>query len=296
MVRLLTIFASLVTAAINVILGRLVRVFSSMEKHKTYSKFHLSVAFKLWLALFFNTGMIPFFANIRSSDWFDSSGLVQDVVYKTLAVGFFSPFSYFIHPGCIINSCKFRREARKGEDSKLNQGQANSLAEGPTLDMAQRYANMLNLVSIAFFYFPCMPYMPLLCAVAILYQYWIEKCMLIRVHRRPEMMGATVALFYSHMMPYLVVLYGVANYMWVAVLRGENEVGGITAITAALYIILPIRSLLEKCSEDTERDDSKRYKDVKLMFPSDYDRQNPVTEKEATVAYLKDLAGDNEDE
>ena len=113
--------------------------------------------------------------------------------------------------------------------------------------------------------------------------------MLLRMHKRPEQMSATIALFFANAMPYFVFLYGFANWYWVRWLRGENEVGEISVWTSLAYVILPIRTLLDKCSEDTSRDDKITYDMSKAVFPTDYDRQNPVTKKDANIQYLKDL-------
>ena len=43
---------------------RVIRIFSSHEKHATYSDYHLSVAVKLSIAMFLNTGIIPILSNV----------------------------------------------------------------------------------------------------------------------------------------------------------------------------------------------------------------------------------------
>lgn len=67
LVRILTISVSLFTAFVNAILGRIIRYFSSQEKHPTYSAYHMSVAIKLSIAMFLNTGIIPILSNIKKS-------------------------------------------------------------------------------------------------------------------------------------------------------------------------------------------------------------------------------------
>lgn len=67
LVRILTISVSLFTAFVNAILGRIIRYFSSQEKHPTYSAYHMSVAIKLSIAMFLNTGIIPILSNIKTS-------------------------------------------------------------------------------------------------------------------------------------------------------------------------------------------------------------------------------------
>jgi hypothetical protein len=80
--------------------------FSAYEKHTTYSKYHLAVAIKLTIALFLNTGVIPILTNPEPKEWFTSSGLVTDVFYKILSVGFISPIFYVFSIPCCLKSCR----------------------------------------------------------------------------------------------------------------------------------------------------------------------------------------------
>lgn len=88
---------SFITAVVNVILAKVLIYQTAQEKQPTYSDYNISLAFKLSIAMFCNTGIIPLLANIKTDQWFTSGGLVADVFYKLLTVCFFSPiFSYVI--------------------------------------------------------------------------------------------------------------------------------------------------------------------------------------------------------
>lgn len=145
LIRILSILTSFFVVAINVAMGRIVRILSAYEKHETYSKYHLSVAVKLTIALFLNTGISPLFVNYGRKNWFDSSGLMVDIFYNTITISFISPLVYLFNPVYIIKRIRMYLEEKKGEASKLTQRQANALFEGPPLDMAQRYANTMLL-------------------------------------------------------------------------------------------------------------------------------------------------------
>lgn len=169
MIRILTAFTSIVTASINVFLGRIVRRFSSYEKHKTYSKYNLSVAIKLTFSTFCNTAVIPSLAYLSTNRWFTESGLVVDVMYKMFFICFISPLIYLASPVTLIKWCRLKIEKQKGKDSKMTQKTANEYSEGPVLDMAQRYANMMLLTCCTLFFFPLIPVMPLITGLGILY-------------------------------------------------------------------------------------------------------------------------------
>ena len=101
-VRILSILTGLLVVIINVLLARVVRMLTSKEKHSSYTKYHLSVAFKLTSAMFVNSALIPLFVNLGKENWFVSSGLVVDTFYNTISVGFISPLFYIINPVYLI--------------------------------------------------------------------------------------------------------------------------------------------------------------------------------------------------
>jgi flagellar biosynthesis protein FlhB len=144
-IRFISVLTSFLVVFINVVLGRIIRILSAFEKHETYSKYHLSVAMKLTVAMFINTGVVPLFVNFGKGNWFNSGGLMVDIFYNTLSVSFLSPIFYFFNPAYFIKKYMMFREERKGDNSKMTQRQANLLFEGPALDMAQRYANTMLL-------------------------------------------------------------------------------------------------------------------------------------------------------
>jgi len=97
-IRFLSILTSLFVAAVNVALGRIVRFLSAYEKHNTHSKYHLSVAVKLTICMFINTGINPMFVNFGRWNWFDSGGLMVDIFYNSIAISFISPLFYLFDP------------------------------------------------------------------------------------------------------------------------------------------------------------------------------------------------------
>ena len=84
----------ILVSVINFIIGRVARYITLFEKQQTYTDYNLSVAIKLTLGLFVNSGIIPFFVNFSKDDWFTRTGLVIDVFFITLSVSFISPIFY----------------------------------------------------------------------------------------------------------------------------------------------------------------------------------------------------------
>jgi len=58
--------------------------------------------------------------------------------------------------------------------------------------------------------------------------------------------------------------------------------------TCSLFILLPVRTIINRCLENMgEQPTHEKYRDFYSKFPTDYDRENPVTKNEAFVKLLE---------
>jgi len=113
--------------------------------------------------------------------------------------------------------------------------------------------------------------------------------MLLNVHSRPETLGSFMPALVAQSLPPFLVIYGVANYIFLNELRGSNLVGLISIFVPLIYMLLPLKLLAKKLVSEVKRSDSKQYQLYMLDFNIDYDRANPVTDEEATLNYLKKI-------
>jgi len=185
--------------------------------------------------------------------------------------------------------------------------------------MANRLANTVNIFLVCTFYTPLLPWAPLAAIFGLGLSYFIEKYLLLRRHTRPEEMSTASITFMANMLPYMVMLWAVSNLLFArnmieefnkitAATSEETEVGtdtvddtDIVVITTAtssfqkvgsienlgyiaigivgLYILFPVRTLIQKMFGDDKEDEFAPYKDNFQYFLTDYDRSNPVTKK-----------------
>lgn len=90
-----------------------------MEKHETYTAYNLSVAFKLTLARFINTSIVPIVVNVASNRWFVDGGLVSDIFYIMVSISFLDPILYALDPFYVIRLMKRSLARGKGKDSVM---------------------------------------------------------------------------------------------------------------------------------------------------------------------------------
>jgi hypothetical protein len=116
---------SFIIVFVNMSLRTVVRAFSQMEKHETYTAYNLSVAFKLTMARFVNTSIVPIVVNLSVGRWFVDGGLVSDIFYVMISISFLDPILYLFDPGYFVRLMKRCIARSKGRNSVMSQEEAN---------------------------------------------------------------------------------------------------------------------------------------------------------------------------
>ncbi|CAI2368266.1 unnamed protein product [Moneuplotes crassus] len=275
---------------VNLLLCKIVRTLSYYERHETHTKYHLSVAIKLTIAMFANTVLIPYISNVGGFYGDTFRTLVIDVFFISLSVSFITPLVYLFDPAYLFKLFKRWREERKGEKSMLTQKQANKLFEGPPFDMAQRYANTMLLICLAVFYISRIPIVSIILLFGAVFQYWLEKYLLLRRHKRPEKFSHEMSQVFSNMVPFLCLLYGMSLFdtSW-SVYKTIKPISYMYLIVPLLLLILPICNVFKKCQKDIHKNDVCTHKEERMDFLTDYDRCNPATAKSARITHQRRL-------
>lgn len=164
--------------------------------------------------------------------------------------------------------------------------------------MANRYSNMANLFLTAVFFSPLLPVSIPIALCGFIFSYWIDKIMLLRRHKIPEQMSGLMAKFIANLLPYFAFLWSLNLLLTYRKMYDEFEVESqrlrmicpivIISVTS-FFIVLPIRTIINKSlSNDLDNEeDNQKYDEWRLKFPTDYDRENPVTKNEAFINLLE---------
>jgi hypothetical protein len=124
-VKFLSFLCSFVIIATNISLRTIVRKLSIKENHETYTAYNLSVAFKLGLARFINTAIVPSVINGSPDRWFPDGGLVSDYFSIMVAVSITDPLLYVLDFGFIVQKLKQWYYRKQGNTCMLTQAEAN---------------------------------------------------------------------------------------------------------------------------------------------------------------------------
>ena len=149
--------------------------------------------------------------------------------------------------------------------------------------MPNRYSNSMNLFLLATFYAPILPIGLAIGFVGNMYSYWVDKCLLLRRHKVPEQMGSTMAKFFANFIPWCLIPFGVSNYTtWNRLGSGFNAARFAFIWIVIVSIFLPIRTCINKmCTGKADKSSDETYEKHKNAFQFDYERDNPMTQKEA---------------
>lgn len=178
------------------------------------------------------------------------------------------------------------------------------------MDVANNISNFINLIMTSIFYSPLIPHALPMALVGTFIYYWTYKYMLLRKHKRPEMLSGTMASFFANLLPWLIFAWSISFYMFQSKFRGaikfyrdHNEVSPeieeklfskkatlralIAIAIATLCVILPIRSMLRKCFKSRECPDTSLYTDEAYQFQTNYLKAYPLRVNEGIKHQLE---------
>jgi len=143
---------------------------------------------------------------------------------------------------------------------------------------------------MAIFYVFPLPVISIIAVFGGIWQYWIEKYVLLRRHKLPEQISATMAQVFSNMIPFFCFIYGISLYAFSDILSGGKAPIGLAAFLITLiYMLIPVRYCINKLGSEANRYDNMTYEKHSITFITDYDRSNPMTEKDANIKFLEKM-------
>ena len=214
----LSILSSCTISFINDNLIKTIRRFTDFERHETITKINVSVAVKLTIARFLNTSVILLLTNDRTKGWFKGASLAYDATLLISIMAFQTPVIYALNIGGRLKKRKIRKlieQQEAGEDVVMTQREANTLCEGPQIDVPNILSKYFVLIMACIFYAPLIPLaLPIACIGSLL-TYMSYKYMLLRVHKMPEMFGDLMATFFASLMPAILVVWALSYWIFV---------------------------------------------------------------------------------
>ena len=290
---LISILISITNSIGRLILKKVTSIFETIE---TRTGYYISLSAKISFFTFINTAIVPLLSNYIREDWGNNQLLLNNVLMIFITNITLTPFFFYFGP---ILCLKLSRRAKARldlegipwEDSPYTQRELNSIFENPKMDLCYKYSFLINILLTSFFYMSIFPLGIVFGLIALILSYLLETYYL-GYYKRPEILNARLAKFFIQNFKIVVMVFNIGNYLFFSSYK-INQGFNWPLFNFIFFIVItftPYNDININILGITEGDAKKgTYEDYELMFPTDYEKQNPLTKKNAMVKYFKKL-------
>ena len=290
---LISIFISITNS-----IGRLIleKVTSNFETIETKTGYYISLSAKISFFTFINTAIVPLLSNYIREEWGNNQLLLNNLLMIFITNITLTPFFFYLSPKLCIKLSR-RAKARLDlegipwEDSPYTQGELNEMFENPKMDLCYKYSYLINILLTSLFYMSIFPLGIVFGLVALILSYFLETYYL-GFYKRPEVLNARLAKFFIYNFKIVVMVFFIGNYLFFRSINVHHKFNWafFNFIFFIVIVFIPYNDININLLGVTEGDAKKgAYEDYELMFPTDYEKQNPLTKKKAMIKYFKKL-------
>ena len=279
-----------VTSGMDVLLEIVLEILTKWEKQVTWTNYYLSFSLKLTLFSFVNSAILPTFCEffINDSDGYEI--LISNMLMKFLVNAIVTPGMWTLNVGYFIKKIKIYFITRKGDENiDISQKELNELYEYPKMNVSAKYSYIAKTILMSFFYIPIFPLGIIISLLGFILGYWLEKYNFANMYKTPEMLSRQIVEFYTNYFVLVFFVYGIGDYIFLHECYENRTWSLVNIITFGVLIIFPYHQMLTfdylhfEESSIHEEDYNTKYTD----FLNDYERANPMTEKEGKLRFLE---------
>jgi hypothetical protein len=293
---IIAIVISIIISLVNFLLHKLLIIFTKYEIYKTYSNHFAEIVFKIVIAKFVNTALVILLTTRivnKNLEWniFGTSGVIGNI-FIIMAISVFSEsFFWIFDPEYLLKIVK-RFIIRRRPNTSL-QCEANEAFEGYNLDISEVYFTVFKVVSVSFFYQFFMPYGLLLAALELLLIYIVTKYVLVSRSLKPQDLDFifTRKMIKNFELMIFILALGYLGFDMIAQIEDPKipVLSIIGLVLGGVEWMIGINAFISCFKRSITQNPEKTYEKHWLVFPYDYDRLNPMTQREAFENLLKNL-------
>lgn len=293
----ISVLISFFVIIMNFILRKVLRFFTQIERRTTYTALDSEVVFKVGIAYFVNTGIVVLVANLfvlKNTDIWGPEGVISNIITIQIISILSDSLFYIASPYYIIKRVKqylLNSEIAKSKNNnKILQYELNKAYEGMNFDIAERYYLVFKTTSVAFFFQTVMPYLLLFAAAEFFIVYWTQKYYLTKRCVRPRDIDFKLSEKMVKMFEMMIFIMTLGYLTFERLTAKETSVFTIVIVCIGGFewLVVEVSMIAALCSKKYKLDKIP-YSEASKVFPNDYDRMNPVTQKEAMVEWLSDI-------
>ena len=281
-----------VTSGVDIILEIVLEKLTKLEKQTTWTNYYLSFSLKLTLFTFLNSAILPTFCELVAIKSDGHEILISNMLMKFLVNALVTPLMWTFNPGFFIKKIRIyflTKDPEKFKETDMNQKELNELYEFPPMNVSAKYSYIAKTILMSFFYIPIFPLGMAISLLGFILGYWLEKYNFANMYKMPEMLNRQITEFYSNYFVLTFFVYGIGDYVFLHSSYEKRTWSLVNIILFGILIIFPYHQMLTfdylKFDESKIHEDS--YDEKYTDFPTDYERANPMTEKEGKIRFLE---------
>ena len=289
---LISIFIAITNALGRYIFQKVTEKFETIE---TKTGYYISLSVKITFFTFINTTIVPVISNYIRDDWGNNEILINNLLMIFITNVTLTPFFFYIGPGLCLKyferaKARMDLEGVKLEDSPYTQGELNEMFENPRMDLCYKYSFLVNILLSSLFYMSIFPLGTVFGLVALILSYFLETYYL-GYYKRPEILNSRLCKFFLQNFKIVISFFFIGNYLFLSSINKTHKFWHtFNFIFFIITAFIPYHSFRFNLLDMTEGEAKKgSYEDFELLFPTDYEKQNPLTKKKAMIKYLKKL-------
>ena len=297
--QLISIVIFAIAKIVNKIIDAVVAKLAHFERMHTKSELYSSASNKIVMSQFLNTSVLITIVHYllkgdeRYVIW-GSGSLLVDIWYLVVFYSIVLPCFYILNVPIIINAIKKCRLKRNKDSKRYTQKQAHKICEGVPMDPVKAYTDIYQIFLVCLFFSPAFPIGIGILIGSLVLVYWIQRCYLLRFHRRPEVLKSNLCLDSLIFIKIGCFVLSMGELYFDIVLRGVEYVSILLisqSIVSFCFIWIPIEdiflSFFTYSGDEAEIKSHLTYEESKKSLDLDYVRSNPVTSTNELLRYIR---------
>ncbi|EAR86342.2 transmembrane protein, putative (macronuclear) [Tetrahymena thermophila SB210] len=291
---------SICVVIVNLALRNTMYHFTKFQRFDHHTKLLNAYINKYIFLYFFNSAFMPYVVHAQLDQGnINIELLVWDIHFIIIATSISTPLSKVFDPVMFYKLYKrWRIKSYPPEDCPYTQKEANMWFEGHPIEIADSYAYIARNLFLSAWYAQVAPFGIIFSMLGLICNHYIDKYCLLRIHPTPELITEEVyskVIFALDLIPFIYLCgcieYNLKNIestnVFAIIFNFITEGGAIVGLFLSLICI--IFHYKRKTKAKGAQKENRPYNEVRTLFPTEYDRCNPVTASKASIEYIKFL-------
>ena len=217
----LQIISVLSIVIVNIVIVVVSKKLGNFEHHQSLDGQEESVAFRVLLGLFINTGLVLLIVNTTTKgntvleEQFNAGDSQLEGEYNDFTAAWYGDVGvaltltmmiYIISPH-MAPYLRYTKFICKDKESAPTQAHLNERMIGPDFHHSIRYPQIMVVVFVCMLYSTGIPIMYLIISVTCFSFYWTDKYLFTRWYRTPPLYDASISLQFSAYLPYALLFH-----------------------------------------------------------------------------------------